>query len=238
MKNFNKLAILFMAIIIIIISTTIFVGCNDVEEDIPVRKKILEREPGELFVSYRYADNIQNLFRTTDLSKGVRWLRSIDSCIVLNEKFYIEENLYNDRIISVDTRDSSVRLRGVGGDTLLLCNIADITNGISFDIVVQDTTRFYVEFDSLTRANFFATLINDIVPQKSLPFFYKSANPLFWIVAIETVIVLVATVKECSEEKQRECDKKIADGVRNCKRQNKDSKLVGKCSVECVSRKN
>ena len=55
--------------------------------------------------------------------------------------------------------------------------------------------------------------------------------------AIETIIVLVATVKDCSDQKQQECDKKIADGVRNCKKQGKDSELVGKCTVECKPKK-
>lgn len=48
--------------------------------------------------------------------------------------------------------------------------------------------------------------------------------------------MLVATAISCEEDKQRESEKRIADGVRICKAQ-KDSRLMGPSNVECVDKK-
>lgn len=138
-------------------------------------------------------------------------------------------------IFEKNVKDTIFKFIGKYGDTLSLCNINNIQDGVSFDVVAEDTITFYAQFDSLTRDNLLSVLNStDIIPSP------LSIYKFPWVPVVRGVayvISLIASVRSCNEDKQRECEKRIADGVRKCNAKGKDSRLVGKCTVECVERR-
>lgn len=219
---------------------TLFTACSNEEENnnMNSKKKIEKRKQGEFVLSYNYGNSFQSIWKTTSIEDSVLWTQYYHSNPITDASLFLDKSLLDNISISIENeKDAVFKLKGSGENTMTLCNIKDIDDGICFDVIDKGKMTLFIQYDNLNRDNFIEALTKYNLGYQSY-IKYKNNLPIYPIIkGIEIILVLVATAISCEEDKQRECEKRIADGVRRCKAQKKDSRLVGPCNVECVDKK-
>lgn len=231
---------------IIAILIVLFIACNDEDPLSQNNKTIDATHSKNSYMTISFMDStLTNVIKLDSNFTTWEWLHYRGPYLYFKTQVDITEDLFSDvYILTTDTIINEYVINSSNNDSnsLTISNLRDTNNSIVFNVCQNDiNTIFNIQCDSLNATLIKSYLLSTrFIPNPISNSLSKSNLPVTQILrGVAYILSIIVAIKDCSEEKEDECNKKIVEESAKCVHAGGKVISVDKknCRISCAIRR-